>query len=286
MAFNEHREWTDNLGPADGSDPIVIAAGDIGADGGNMKATAELIARAPNAVVLALGDNAYDDGTAEEFDKHYRPFWGQFNNRVWTCPGNHDYNSKHRSPFPFYHFFGERAGPDTRGYYSLNVGSWHLVCLNSETRRDQQSDQIRWLKADLLRNKEKPILAFFHKPRFSSGSHGNDTSQIDFWHTLFQRNAEIILNGHDHHYERFDPQDPESNFVARGVRQFIVGSGGKSLRRLGSTKEKHSVVRNADTHGVLRLTLRPSAYEWEFLGVKPPFTDASSRPVAINVHFL
>jgi hypothetical protein len=284
MAFNEHREWAVNLGPADGNDVVVIAAGDIGEDGGQMMETSDLIAGIPDALVLALGDNAYQDGTPQEFQDHYKPSWGRFNDRVWTCPGNHDYHSKDRTPFPFYHFFGERAGPDKLGYYSLNVGAWHLVCLNSEISRGQGSDQIRWLKADLLRNKEKPILAFFHRPRFSSGTHGSDASQIDFWHTLFQRNAEIVLNGHDHHYERFDPQDPESNFVARGIREFVIGTGGKSLRGVTRT-EKHSVVRNANTHGVLQLTLRPTSYEWRFLAVRPPFTDASSRPVNINVHF-
>jgi hypothetical protein len=249
-----------------------------------MMETSDLIAGMPDALVLALGDNAYQDGTAQEFEDHYRPSWGRFNDRVWTCPGNHDYHSMDETPFPFYDFFGERAGPDKLGYYSLNVGAWHLVCLNSEISRDQESDQITWLKADLLRNKEKPILAFFHRPLFSSGTHGNDSSQIEFWHTLFQRNAEIVLNGHDHHYERFDPQDPESNFVARGIREFVVGTGGKSLRWVTGI-EKHSVVRNDDTHGVLLLTLRPTSYEWRFLAVRPPFTDESSGPVDINVHF-
>lgn len=284
MPFNEHRVWTEDLGPADGSDPVVIAAGDIAEEGGEMRATAELIARVPRALVLALGDNAYDDGTPEEFQQHYKPFWGPFQDRLWTCPGNHDYHSRGLNPFPFYDFFGERAGPDTEGYFSLNVGAWHLVCLNSETARDQQSEQIRWLKADLLRHKDRPILAFFHSPRFSSGRHGNDTSQIDFWHTLFQRNAEIVLTGHDHHYERFDPQDPESNFVVAGIRQFVVGTGGKSLRE-PRRKEKHSIVR-LEAHGVLQLTLHRDSYEWKFIGVNPQFTDASSAPVPINMHFL
>jgi hypothetical protein len=134
-------------------------------------------------------------------------------------------------------------------------------------------------------NRDKPVLAFFHKPLFTSGTHGNDQSQIDFWHTLFQRNAEIVLNGHDHNYERFDPQDPESNFVARGIREFVVGTGGKSLRK-SSKKEKHSIVRRFDRHGVLRFTLRPDAYEWEFMSVNGDFVDASTNPVPINVHFL
>lgn len=283
MPFNEHRVWTENLGPADGSDPVVIAAGDIAEDGGQMSATAALVARVPGALVLALGDNAYADGTPQEFAQHYRPFWGPFTDRLWTCAGNHDYHSRGLNPFPFYDFFGDRAGPDTEGYFSLNVGAWHLVCLNSETARDQQSEQIRWLKADLLSHKDRPILAFFHSPRFSSGRHGNDTSQIDFWHTLFQRNAEIVLNGHDHHYERFDPQDPESNFVAAGIREFVIGTGGKSLRDT-RRKEKHSVVR-LNAHGVLQLTLHPDSYEWTFIGVQPQSADGSNAPVPINMHF-
>jgi hypothetical protein len=284
MAFNEHREWKEILGPPDGKEVVIFAAGDIGEEGGRMKETALLIENEPNALVLALGDNAYRDGTAGEFETHYKPFWGRFNDRVWACAGNHDYHSKHVRPFPHYHFFGERAGPDTKGFYSLNVGTWHLVCLNSEIERNQQSEQIKWLKADLLRNRTKPILAFFHTPLFSSGTHGNNPSQIDFWHTLFQRSAEIVLNGHDHNYERFDPQNPESNFVARGgIRQFVVGTGGKSLRE-PPKKEKHSVVR-FKAHGVLRLVLRRDSYEWTFLSVASALTDASSNPVPINMHF-
>jgi acid phosphatase type 7 len=283
MAFNEHREWVGNIGPADGSDPIVIAGGDIAMKNGTMAQTANLITAVPQALVLALGDNAYDDGTREELDEHYDPAWGRFKDRTWTCPGNHDYHSADVRPFPHYAYFGERAGPDLLGYYSLNVGAWHLVCLNSEIARDARSEQIAWLKADLLRNSGKPILTFFHKPLFTSGSHGNDPTQIHFWHALFQRNAEIVLNGHDHDYERFDPQDPEANFVARGIREFIIGTGGKSLREVGRP-QKHSVVRNGRVHGVLQLTLRRTSYEWRFLGVKPGFTDFSPAPVPINTH--
>jgi hypothetical protein len=284
MPFTEHRVWSENLGPADGSDPVVIAAGDIAERDGQMRATAALIDRVPGALVLALGDNAYDDGTPEEFRDHYQPFWGPFQDRLWTCPGNHDYNSRELNPFPYYDFFGQRAGPDTQGYFSLNVGAWHLVALNSEIARNQQSEQIQWLKADLLRHKDRPILAFFHRPLFTSGKHNNDPSQIDFWHTLFQRNAEIVLTGHDHHYERFDPQDPESNFVAAGIREFVIGTGGKSLRAPRRPK-KHSIVR-LEAHGVLQLTLHPNSYEWKFIGVRPEFADASAAPVPINLHFV
>lgn len=285
MAFNEHRVWTDNLGPADGSDPVVIAAGDIAEDNGEMAKTGELIASLPHTLVLALGDNAYPDGTSKELNDLYEPSWGRFQDRVWTCPGNHDYHSSHLRPFPHYHFFGERAGPDTLGFYSLNVGQWHLVCLNSEIKRDERSAQIAWLRADLLRHKDRPILAFFHSPRFSSGTHGSDKRQMDFWHALFQRNAEIVLNGHDHHYERFEPQDPESNFVVRGIREFVVGTGGKELRKV-TNQVKHSIVRHWTSHGALRLTLHRDSYEWRFHAVTPGFTDASRQPVPINVHFV
>ena len=283
MPFNEHRVWTENLGPADG-DPVVVAAGDIAERGGGMPETAKLITRVPGALVLALGDNAYPNGTPEEFRDHYKPSWGPFQDRLWTCPGNHDYHSRGLTPFPFYDLFGERAGPDTEGYFSLNVGAWHLVCLNSEIARNQASEQIRWLKADLLRHRERPILAFFHSPRFSSGRHGSDKSQIDFWHTLFERSAEIVLNGHDHHYERFDPQNPEANFVATGgIREFVVGTGGKSLRE-PRRAEKHSIVR-LKTHGVLQLTLHPDSYEWKFIDAQSRVADASAAPVPINLHF-
>ena len=286
MSFDQHRQWTENLGPADGSDPVILAAGDIAERGGKMRETGALVAAAvaasPGALVLALGDNAYDSGTRQELEDHFQPSWGGFKDRLWTCPGNHDYRSA--DALPHYDFFGTRAGPDRRGYYSLNVGAWHLVCLNSEIARGQGSDQIKWLNEDLRRNKDRPILAFLHKPRFSSGTHGNDASQIDFWHALFQRNAEIVLCGHDHHYERFDPQDPESNFVARGIREFLIGTGGKGLRN-SRKKEKPSVVRRFDTHGVLQLTLHKDSYDWTFLAVGSGFVDASSQSVPVNVHF-
>ncbi|MDH4142082.1 MAG: DNRLRE domain-containing protein [Chloroflexota bacterium] len=251
--------------PARAADPVVVGAGDIAdcttdAD----EATAALLDGIAGTVVT-LGDNVYRTGTAAEFRDCYAPTWGRHLARTRPAAGNHDYMTDGAAGY--FGYFGASAGDPSRGYYSYDLGTWHVVVLNSNCALvggcGADSPQAAWLRADLTASAGKSVLAYWHHPRFSSGSHGGSASVQAFWEILYAAGADIVLNGHDHDYERFAPQDPWAQPDARfGIRQFVVGTGGTVLRA------RASVARNsesfASTHGVLRLTLRPGAYDWSF----------------------
>jgi hypothetical protein len=257
-------------GDASKSDPVLVGAGDIASceDLAGAEATAKLIDGIPGTV-FAAGDLAYPDGSDEQFAKCYGPTWGRFKDRTRPAPGNHEYHSDGASGYSRY--FGAAAGDPKKGYYSYDLGAWHIVVLNSECSEvggcDASSAQGQWLRQDLAKHNVTCTLAYFHKPLFSSGGkHGNDPNMKPLWDALYAANADVVLNGHDHNYERFAPQDPDGKADAkRGIREFVVGSGGKnSHRTLGDTKP-NSEVRNGDTFGVLKLTLHSSSYDWEFV---------------------
>jgi hypothetical protein len=249
----------------------VVAAGDIArCESANDEATAELVAAEPKATVLVLGDNAYHSGLEEEFEGCYEPSWGAFKDRTRPVPGNHEYQH-HRDAGPYFKFFGEAAGPEGRGYYSFDLGSWHLVALNSNCEAPglggcaDESPQLRWLRDDLRKTEKACILAFWHHPRFSSGTrHGSHDVVGPFWDALFEHGAEIVLNGHEHNYQRFAPQTPSGGRdPRRGIRQFVVGTGGADPYPTGPglvTTE----VQQAGVYGILRLTLFAGGYEWQF----------------------
>ncbi len=261
---------------------VVYAAGDIAAcknlppEISNAAKTADIISadRATHeiAVVLTLGDNTYPIGLLNEFTGCYDPTWGKFKERTYPSPGNHDY----RTPYAagYYAYFGKAAGPERRGYYSFSIGSWHVISLNSSLRPDEHQTQLDWLKADLAQSRTHCTLAYWHHPMFSSGSHGGDSRMVEAWKILYAANAELVLASHDHHYERFAPQDAEGRRdEQRGLRQFVVGTGGAKLTPLGF-QQAHSEVRDNSTYGVLRLVLKEAGYEWDFLPVeKNGFTD-------------
>ncbi len=242
-----------------------------------------LIGQEPSAVVLVLGDNAYNDGKAGEYEQHYQPLWGDplIKARAWACPGNHDYHTAGATPY--YMRFGERAGPaDRRGYYSLDLDRWHLVSLNTERDYESGSHQLQWLEDDLQQHAAQPILAFFHRPRFGSGGHGDSDNPEAFWDVLFRHRAEIVLNGHAHHYERFAPQTPRRDPDAAGIREFIVGTGGRELvpPKGPGRRKPNSETANGDSFGILKLVLEPNGYEWEFIpAIDGGFTDRS-----VDVH--
>jgi acid phosphatase type 7 len=246
--------------------PILVGAGDIAncATQEDML-TAQLIEQIPGTV-FTTGDNVYQIGSAEEFQKCYEPTWGRFKDRTRPSPGNHDYYSTDAKPY--YAYFGNSAGPSGKGYYSYTLGNWHIVSLNSNISGKANSPQDRWLKADLAANRRTCTLAYWHHPVFSSGVHGNDSGNMrDIWKTLYDAGVEIVLNGHEHNYERFAPQTSDGKAEpTRGIRQFIVGTGGTSLRPLRSL-QPNSEVHNTDDHGVLKLTLRPNDYDWEFIPI-------------------
>jgi hypothetical protein len=255
----------------------VVAAGDIadcGSDGLQFPdafRTARLIAPT-DTLVLTLGDNTYPVGAATEFADCFQATWGGFKERIRPSPGNHDYMTTDASAY--FDYFGAAAGPDRRGYYSFDAGGWHFISLNSNADAVLGSAQYAWLTADLAANSDTLCtLAYWHHPVFSSGPHGNDRRMADAFHLLHASGAEIVLVGHDHVYERFAPQDAAGNAdPERGVRSFTVGTGGARLYSLRKP-QPNSEVRDASTHGVLRLTLSSNGYRWAFV----PVLDSAPR---------
>lgn len=260
------------------ADPVIVAAGDI-ADCSTTAdtATAKLLDGIAGTVVT-LGDNAYESGSASEFRDCYAPTWGRHLSRTRPSPGNHDYETDDATGY--FGYFGSRAGDPTKGYYSYDLGTWHIVVLNSNCAEvggcGASSAQAAWLRADLAKKPGSNVLAYWHHPRFSSGSHGDDTNVSSFWEILYAAGADVILNGHEHDYERFAPQDPGGRANAtHGIRQFIVGTGGTDLRARASNAPNSQVF--SSTHGVLRLTLRANAYDWAFVPIAgKSFTDAGT----------
>ncbi|HEV8354457.1 MAG TPA: metallophosphoesterase [bacterium] len=270
-------------------DPVIAAAGDIACDpstagfSGNqwwvcqMRATANLMMGMELAAVLPLGDLQYENGTLQKFQQSYHPSWGRFKAMTRPVPGNHEYGT--RGAQGYFAYFGEAAGDPERGYYSYDIGAWHLIALNSNCGAvggcGAGSPQERWLRADLAANPAKCTLAYWHHPRFSSGYHGTNAAYTAFWRALHEADADIVLNGHDHDYERFAPKDPAGRVdPGRGIRQFVVGTGGRSLYGL-RRPEDNSVIFSADAFGILLLALHPAGYEWKFVPVAgKEFTDS------------
>lgn len=264
-----------------GTSATVYAAGDIAycknmsvADSGAAKTAAVIaagLAIDKDAVAITLGDNTYPNGRPLEFSGCYDPTWGQFKARTLPSPGNHDYNTEGAAGY--YDYFGDAAGPGRRGYYSVDLGKWHLVSLNSNLDGAEHQAQLDWLKVDLAQNKTQCTLAYWHHPLFSSGGHGNNVHMQDVWSMLHTADADLVLVGHDHDYERFAPQDADgARDDKRGIRQFVVGTGGAKLTMVGFRKANSEISYSA-THGVLKLDLKDSWYEWEFLTVAGEFTD-------------
>jgi hypothetical protein len=263
-------------------DPVLVGAGDIAScdDLAGAEATAKLIEKIPGTV-FAAGDLAYPDGSEENFAKCYEPTWGRFKDRTRPSPGNHEYHGGAASAYSRY--FGAAAGDAKRGYYSYELGAWHIVVLNSECKQvggcDAASPEGQWLKQDLAEHAAECTLAYWHKPLFSSGEkHGNDPEMKPFWETLYAANTDVVINGHDHDYERFAPQDPDAKAdSSRGIREFVVGSGGKNSHRIFGPSKPNSESRNGDTFGVLKLTLHAKGYDWEFVPqAGKTFTDSGS----------
>jgi calcineurin-like phosphoesterase family protein len=250
----------------------AIAVGDIAVCGAeNDEATAELVAAEPEATLLALGDNAYFHGLKDEYESCYGPAWGAFKDRTRPVPGNHDYGYFHKDAAAYFDYFGAAAGEWGRGYYSFDLGSWHLIALNSNCDAEMLggcgdgSAQGRWLRQDLQENAKSCTLAYWHHPRFSAGEeHGSDTTVAPFWQALYEAGADVVLSAHEHTYQRFAPQDPSGEpDEQRGIREFVVGTGGGELVELGEQLPT-TEVQNDETFGVLQLTLFAGGYDWEF----------------------
>jgi acid phosphatase type 7 len=242
---------------------VLLAAGDIAScSSSGDEATAALLDGLPGTVAT-LGDNVYPDGSARQFANCYDPTWGRHKARTRPSPGNHDYRSSgagYRSSgaLAYYGYFGANAGPRGRGYYSYDLGAWHVVSLNS--------------------NIAMCTLAYWHYPRFSSGTrHGSFAAAQPIWQALYDYNADLVLAGHEHNYERFAPETPGGAAdPVRGIRELVVGTGGGS-HYAGHSAIANSQVFNGATFGVLKLTLRPSSYDWQFVPIAGQrFTDSGS----------
>jgi hypothetical protein len=259
---------------------ILLAAGDIAdcRELSGAEATAKLLEKMPGTVA-AIGDLAYPDGTKENF-ACYDKTWGRVKERTRPAPGNHEFHSAGASFY--FEYFGEAAGDPKDGFYSYGLGSWHIISLNSECAEvggcNEGSREEKWLRADLAAHQTFCTLAYFHKPLFSSGgAHGNDLEIKPLFQALYDANADVILNGHDHDYERFAPQDPDGKpDAARGIREFVVGTGGKNHRPFGDAKP-NSEIRDATAFGILKLILKSNSYDWEFIPeAGKAFTDSGS----------
>ena len=282
--------------PAEAVDEVVVvAAGDVACRPGGIVSstacqhpqTASLVSSLNPVAVFPLGDTQYDSGTTAEYQGAYEPTWGAFKSKSRPAVGNHEYMTTGASGY--FGYFGSNAGDPAKGYYSYNVTNptgtvrWHIVSLNTECAQiggcGAGSPQETWLKADLAANRNVCTLAYAHRPRFSSGDTvGSSSSLSALWNALYNAGADLFLTGHAHHYERFLPQTSSGTVdTAKGLTEFILGTGGKNFQRLVATPVANSVVRNNNTFGVLKLTLRASSYEFTFLPIAgSTFTDTGT----------
>ena len=272
-------------------DPVLVAAGDISTRtkvGGN-KQTSDLVLALNPDKVLSLGDDQYPDGALADFQTFYGATWGRFKAKTYPVVGNHEYLGD-TSASGYFTYFGAAASPleadctaNCKGYYSFDIGEWHFVVLNTNHNNcsyvacDATSEQLAWLQADLANSNKPCVAAAFHHPRWSSGTrHGSNTAMGAIWNALYAANVDVVLNGHEHNYERFAKQNPSGVADPQGIREFVVGTGGNGLYGIGTPKA-NSEVRNATSKGVLKLTLHSSGYDWDF---KPAagftFTDTGS----------
>ena len=286
--------------PPSASAPVLVGAGDIArcyepetphdwtaARHTMAEQTARLLDRI-DGTVMALGDNAYEAGSPIDYYACYHPTWGRHRARTRPAVGNHEYITPGAAGY--FAYFRWRAAPPL-GYYSYDIGSWHVVVLNSmsqwtscqppppttELSRLCAGDRVQqqWLRADLTAHPNRCTIAYFHHPRFSSGLHGSQREMQQMWDILYDHGVDVVVAAHDHIYERFAPQDRDGNLDPEtGIRQFVVGTGGAELYSIG-TIEENSEVRNNTAHGVLALSLDDGGYGWGFVPVAgQSFSDA------------
>jgi hypothetical protein len=284
--------------PRKAADPLVVAVGDIACDpsdrdfhGGRGDAThcrqmhtSNIAMRPLPSAVLAVGDLQYEDGAFDKFTAAYDPSWGRLKALTRPVVGNHEYLTPGASGyFDYFNGFGNLTGPAGSrytGYYSFDVGAWHLIALNSNCSKSggcgPNSPQERWLRADLAAHRTSCTIAYWHHPRFASGRYSDSSTYWAFWKALYDYGAEIVINGHDHNYQRYAPQDPDGNATALGIREFIVGTGGKERNPVQPGPIKNRDAASADSFGVLKLTLHQTGYGWKFASGGGSFSDGGT----------
>jgi hypothetical protein len=262
--------------PVDTREVTFVGAGDIATcRTGGAAATARLLDSVPGEI-FTLGDNVYPSGTAEAFSNCYDRTWGRHRHRTRPNPGNHDWDAN--AGAPYFAYFGFAAGPPGRGYYSFDLGAWHILSLNSNIPAHPGSGQYEWVRADLASSGAPCTLAYWHHPLFSSGPNGSNPQMRSIWRLLDDAGVDVVLTGHDHLYERFAPQDADGQPTPSGIRAFVVGTGGAP--HYGPLPpQRNSEAVEAQAWGVLKLTLRGMDYAWEFVPAEGhPFRDAGISP--------
>ncbi len=260
------------------ADKVFVGAGDIAQCGNpNDEKTAQLLDRTPGTV-FTLGDNAYQKATAQQFTDCYQPTWGRHKARTKPTIGNHEYLTA--GALPYLDYFGKPKN------YSFTLGDWHVVSLDSNCQLAENggscgptSPTMKWLTADLAANPKKCTLVYFHHPRWSSSSkHGDTTRMSTAWKIMYAAGVDVVLSAHAHSYERFAPLAPDGSIDwSKGIRSFVVGTGGGGLTGFGPPVPG-SQVRNGSTYGVLKLTLKASGYDWRFMPIAgKTFTDSGSN---------
>jgi hypothetical protein len=274
---------TPTVAPPAAGDPRLIGASDICIQSSLSWAqgTAALISARPADTVFTVGDNSNESGTAAQYSDCYGASWGSFLGRTFATVGNHDYLTSNGTPY--YAYFGTHAGPAGQGYYSYDLANnWHVVVLNAVCSSvtggcSSGSPQETWLRNDLAAHRGVHLIAMWHIPSFSSGAaHGNNSSYRAWWDDLYAVGAEIVLNGHDHDYERFARQNPAGAADPSGIREFVVGTGGAGTRTFGTIRA-NSEARGLDL-GVLELTLGADSYSWQFISSNGTFADSGTTP--------
>ena len=256
------------------ADPVIVAAGDIACPNrpcDSHRQTARLIGRIGPRAVLALGDNQYDDGALVDYKASYDPTWGRFKGRTHPTPGNHEYHTLGADGY--FDYFGARAHRGSGGVYSFTIGRWHLVSIDSG--RGTISDRQLWrVRRNLRTDRHRCELAYWHHPRWSSGTqHGSNGSMGPLWKVLYRHGVDVVLNGHEHNYERFALMNPAGRPAPHaGIREFVVGTGGRGLYDLG-IPIGGSQTRIDNRFGVLRMVLHPRSYQWQFIGVRGAVLD-------------
>ena len=256
---------------------VLVGAGDIAdCNSSEDENTARLLDEI-QGVIYTLGDSAYQNGTESDFENCYGPSWGRHVARTRPVPGHIDYIMTNAAPY--YTYFSGNAGEVGKGYYSYDMAGWHIVALNSELPPEPAQEQEMWLRSDLEAHPATCILAYWHQPLFSSGSsYGSNIAMKPLWKILYSYNVDVVLNGQEENYERFAPQDPSGRLdLSRGIRQFVVGTGGAGLSPFAPILQPNSEVRSDTAFGVLKLTLKEGSYDWEFVpSAAGTFTDAGS----------
>jgi acid phosphatase type 7 len=245
---------------------VLVGAGDVAVCGEPWDdRTADLLDEIEGTIFIA-GDAVQDQGAAIEFARCFDPTWGRHKDRIRPAPGNHDYYTPGAQPY--YDYFGAAAGEPGKGWYAYRLGEWLVIALNSncdDVSCKDGSPQVKWLRQTLAENPSQCALAYFHHPRWSSGPAGSSGWMAPFWRALYEGGVDVVISGHDHHYERFAPQDPDGNLdLERGIRQFVVGTGGAYTRGVGEPIANSEVI-GEHVFGVLKLELFAGHYQWAFV---------------------